>query len=245
MELASRGASLVLSDIDEAGLAETGRQAGFRDVEVHTQLCDVRDRGQVDALAEFAERKLGFIDFVANNAGVAVGGPFEEISMEDWRWIVDINMWGVIHGCQAFTPHMRRRGRGHFLNVASAAGLLNPPHLAPYNVTKAAVVSLSETLHAELGAHGIKVSVLCPTYFVTDIAKNARGVGTDADRRRTEKLMLRSKKQAPDVARDAVDATLRGELHVLPMTDAKVMWGIKRAVPARFGDLISLALRKR
>lgn len=244
-ELAERGASLMLSDVDEDKLAETARQAEFRNVEVYTHPCDVREWSQVEALAEAAQQKLGFVDFVANNAGVAAAGPFEEIAMEDWRWIVDINMWGVVYGCRAFTPHMKRRGRGYLLNVASAAGLLNPPNLAPYNLTKAAVVSLSETLHAELAEHGIKVSVLCPTYFVTDIAKNARGIGTDADRRRTEKMMLRSKKQAPDVARDAINATLRGDLHILPMNDAKVMWGIKRAVPSRFGELINFALKKR
>lgn len=245
VELAGRGASLMLSDVDEEKLAETTRQAEFRNVEVYAEPCDVRQWSQVESLAETAQKKLGFVDFVANNAGVAVAGPFDEIAMEDWHWIVDINMWGVVYGCRAFTPHMKRRGRGYFLNVASAAGLLNPPNMTPYNLTKAAVVSLSETLHAELAGHGIKVSVLCPTYFVTDIAKNARGIGTDADRRRTEKLMVRSKKQAPDVARDAIDATLRGELHILPMNDARVMWGIKRAVPARFGELINFALKKR
>ena len=245
LELADRGAGLMLADINEEGLAETARQAGFRQVDVHTRVCDVRDRQQVLDLAEAAIDALGYVDFLANNAGVAVAGPFDEVTMEDWQWIVDINFWGVLYGCQALAAHMRERGSGYILNVASAAGLLNPPGMAPYNVTKAAVVSLSETLAGELAPAGINVSVLCPTYFVTDIAKNARGVGDDSDRRRTEKLMLRSKKQAPEVAREAIDGVLRGQGHIVPMTDGKVMWGIKRALPERFNDLLALALKKR
>lgn len=244
MALAGRGASLMLADINEKGLEETARQARFRGVEVFTKICDVRDRDQVVALADAADEAMGHVDFVANNAGVAVAGPFDEISMDDWNWIVDINMWGVIYGCQAFVPRMRKRGRGYILNVASAAGLLNPPKMAPYNITKAAVVSLSETLHTELADDNIKVSVLCPTYFVTDIAGSARGVGDDADRRRVQKMMARSSKQAPDVAEIAVKGTLRGDLHILPMTDGRVLWGVKRAAPERFGDLLNAVFKR-
>ena len=94
--------------------------------------------------------------------------------LDDWRWIMGVNLWGVIYGCHVFAPLFRAQGRGHILNVASAAGLLAPPGMAPYNVTKAAVVALSETLAGELKTSGVGVTVLCPTFFRTNIGKSAR-----------------------------------------------------------------------
>src|SRR5678809_318336 len=91
-------------------------------------------------------RVVGGVDLVINNAGVAVAGRMGEVSLDDWRWIFGINLWGVIHGCHVFVPRLRRQKSGHIINVASAAGLLSPPMMGPYNVTKAAVVALSETL---------------------------------------------------------------------------------------------------
>ena len=234
----------MLSDINEEGLEETRRQVAFREVEVHLRKCNVAERDQVFELVEAAERELGYVDFMANNAGVAVGGPFHEITDEDWRWIVDINMWGVVYGCQAVVPGMRARGRGYILNVASAAGLLNPPKMAPYNLTKAAVISLSETLSAEYADEGIKASALCPTFFRTSIAASARGSNDPADRRKVEKVMDRSRKQAPEVAREAIDGTLAGVAHIQPMIDGRAMWAAKRAAPERFGGLLRLAARR-
>src|SRR6185312_10510780 len=113
---------------------------------------------------------------VINNAGVAVGGRVGEVALDDWRWIMGVNLWGVIHGCHVFATQLRAQGSGHILNVASAAGLLAPPGMAPYNVTKAAVVALSETLRGELRDAGVGVTVLCPTFFRTNIAASSRAV---------------------------------------------------------------------
>jgi short-subunit dehydrogenase len=168
-----------------------------------------------------------------NNAGVAVGGMVGEISMEDWQWIMGINLWGVIYGCHVFVPRMKAAGRGHVLNVASAAGLIAPGGMAPYNVTKAGVVALSETLAGELGGSGVGVSVLCPTFFQTNIAEAGRG-SDERMKKIARKLMAQSKLQAADVARMALDAADRGDLYVLPMSDGRWMWRIKRANPQRF-----------
>jgi NAD(P)-dependent dehydrogenase (short-subunit alcohol dehydrogenase family) len=125
--------------------------------------CDVTRLADVRSLAEAC---TGAVDLVVNNAGVGAGGRIGELSIEDWRW-TDVDLYGVIHGCHVFVPILREQGRGHVLNVASAAGLLCAPHMAAYNVAKAGVVALSETLAAELAGSGVGVTVLCPTFFKT------------------------------------------------------------------------------
>jgi short-subunit dehydrogenase len=128
---------------------------------------------------------------------------------------------------------MKAAGRGHVINVASAAGLLAPGGMAPYNVTKAGVVAMSETLAGELAGTGVGVSVLCPTFFTTNIAEAGRG-SDDRMKRIARKMMAKSKVQAPDVARAALDAVERGDLYVVPMSDGRWAWRIKRVSPQGF-----------
>lgn len=236
LELAGRGATLVLSDIDVASLEETASLTRERGARTEVVSCDVTQRDQVFEMVDEAASRLGGMDMICNNAGVAVGGPFEEISIEDWHWVVDINLWGVIYGCQAAIPKMAAQGRGYVLNVASAAGLLSPPGMSAYNVTKAAVVSLSETLYAEYKSAGVHVSVLCPTFFLTNIVDGGRGPSSDGQEAQIRKMMRRSKVQAPDVAKAAVDALRDHELYVQPMADGRNLWRLKRLTPQRFYD---------
>jgi NAD(P)-dependent dehydrogenase (short-subunit alcohol dehydrogenase family) len=241
LDLATRGASLIVSDIVLPSAEETAelvRQQGARAEAVR---CDVTDRDAVFALVDETEKRLGGIDFIANNAGVAVGGLFDEISIEDWRWAVDINLWGVIYGCQAAVPKMKAQGRGYILNVASAAGLLAPPAMSTYNVTKAGVVSLSETLYAEYKTQGIHVAVLCPTFFRTNIVDAGRGATTNKEDAQIIRWMDRSKVQAPDVAKAAIDSVRDGKLYVQPMRDGRIAWRLKRTSPQRFYDSMSRA----
>jgi NAD(P)-dependent dehydrogenase (short-subunit alcohol dehydrogenase family) len=233
LEIARRGGRVLCADIDEAGARKTAAE-----VNGIAARCDVAHIEEVEALAAEAERAFGGVDLVINNAGVAVGGPVGEVPLDDWRWIIGVNLWGVIHGCHVFAPRLRKQGRGHILNVASAAGLLSPPGMGPYNATKAAVVALSETLRAELRQAGVGVTVLCPTFFQTNIAASSRSV----DRRQIEvvhKLMSASKIQAPDVARLALDAAARDELYALPHRDGRWMWRLKRLAPLGFSSLSS------
>lgn len=244
VELAGRGASLVVSDIDQASAEETASLTRERGAQTEVVPCDVTDRASVFALVDECEKRLGGIDLICNNAGVSVAGPFDEISMEDWRWIFDINLWGVIYGCQAAIPKMKAQGRGYILNVASAAGLLCPPNMSAYNVTKAGVVSLSETLYSEYKNSGVSVSVLCPTFFRTNIIAGGRGPTNPKDEAQIGRWMDRSKVQAPDVAKAAIDALRDGELYVQPMTDGKNAWRMKRLAPQRFYDHLSDAHNK-
>lgn len=234
LDIAGRGGQVVVADIDEVGATETAHQAERAGGEAHVVRCDVADAAEVDRMAGKARTLLGEIDFVANNAGVSVSGPFEQIERADWEWIVRINQWGVINGCRAFLPEMRARGRGRVLNVASMAGLVSPPQMAPYNMTKAAVVALSETLHNEYRPFGVHVGVLCPTFFLTRILASARGVVHPQVREQVEGLMRKSPLQAADVARLAVDGMLRGELYIVPMRIGRMLWRMQRLWPHGF-----------
>ncbi|NOQ82626.1 MAG: SDR family oxidoreductase [Myxococcales bacterium] len=244
LDLAQRGASLVVSDINVAAAEETAELVRQQGATAEAVQCDVTDREAVFDLVDETEKRLGGIDFIANNAGVAVGGPFEQISIEDWRWAVDVNLWGVIYGCQAAVPKMKAQGRGYILNVASAAGLLAPPAMSAYNVTKAGVVSLSETLFAEYKPEGIRVAVLCPTFFRTNIVEAGRGASTDKEDAQIIRWMERSKVQAPEVAKGAIDAVRDGKLYVQPMRDGRVAWRLKRTSPQRFYDSMARAHQK-
>lgn len=231
-------------DINEDGLQEVRGACEAAGVQVVHAVGDVADLEQVREAAARGLEALGPVDFVANNAGVAVGGAFNDISTSDWEWIVGINLWGVIHGCRAFLPQLQQSGGGAILNVASAAGLLNAPRMAPYNITKAGVISLSETLAVELADDNIRVSALCPTFFKTGIMDASRGIDSPREHAMVRKLMDRSKLQAPDVARIAIDQTLEGVGVIVPMRDGRWMWRMKRASPALYPGLVRSTYRK-
>jgi NAD(P)-dependent dehydrogenase (short-subunit alcohol dehydrogenase family) len=230
VELARRSAHLILSDIDVAGAEDT---AGIAMAEGATSArvvrCDVTRLEEIEALNAAC---AGDIDLVANNAGVASAGKVGELPVQDWRWTVEIDLWGVIYGCHVFVPRLRRQGHGHILNVASAAGLLCAPGMGAYNVAKAGVVALSETLAAELLGTGIGVTVLCPTFFQSSIAKSGR-FAEPRVRARAQRLVERGK-AAESVARAALRCVDRGRLYALPMADARWLWRLKRLSPQIF-----------
>jgi NAD(P)-dependent dehydrogenase (short-subunit alcohol dehydrogenase family) len=233
IELAKRGARLLVSDVRFEAAEETAKIARSLGAEAHVLACDVSRSEQVDALAKEADAKYGGTDLLINNAGVALAGEIGVPSLDDWTWIMGINLWGAIYGCHSFVPRMKKQGSGRVLNVASAAGLLTAPTMGPYNVTKAGVVALSETLYAELRPLGLSCTVLCPTFFKTDIAKNARG-SDDGERALVEKLMAKSKLHANDVARIALDACAANQLYALPHADGRWLWRLKRLAPQAF-----------
>jgi NAD(P)-dependent dehydrogenase (short-subunit alcohol dehydrogenase family) len=236
-ELGARGCRVLVCDIDEAGAHATIEMVQAAGGEARYQHCDVGTNEEVEAVHEAAQAWFGHTDLLVNNAGVAVAGPMEEVRLEDWEWIMGINLWGVIYGCRAFLPEMKSRGAGHIINVASAAGLLSPPKMSPYNVTKSAVVSLTETIHQENRSTGVKSTVLCPTFFPTNIGKSARG-GDEDQAATIQRFMDRSKLTANDVAASAISSVLRNELYAVPMGDGRIMWRMKRANPQGFAKLL-------
>jgi NAD(P)-dependent dehydrogenase (short-subunit alcohol dehydrogenase family) len=172
---AREGAHVVVADLDEAGMAETVTgvaQAGRRGLAVKT---DVSRLADVQALADRAFAELGAVHVVCNNAGVALWGGLESVSHQDWEWAMGVNLWGVIHGVEAFVPRMvAQKQPGHVVNTASMAGLIASQGLGVYNTTKYAVVGLAETLQKDLRGHDIGVSVLCPMGVNTRIRQSER-----------------------------------------------------------------------
>jgi NAD(P)-dependent dehydrogenase (short-subunit alcohol dehydrogenase family) len=233
LELAGRGSRLTLSDVNVKAVEETAQLAESAGAKgVRALRCDVTRVDDVEALAAAAERP---IDLVVNNAGVGSGGRVGELPIKDWRWTIDVDLFGVIHGCHVFVPMLRGQGHGHVLNVASAAGLLAAPFMGAYNVAKAGVVALSETLSGELVGTKIGVTVLCPTFFQTGIAKNGRYTD-DKTRTRAEELVAKGK-GADVIARAALLACERDQLYAIPMSDGRWLWRFKRAAPVAFRNV--------
>jgi NAD(P)-dependent dehydrogenase (short-subunit alcohol dehydrogenase family) len=179
LAFAERGADLVLCDIDKQGLEAAASQIrALSRGECTTQTVDVADAEQMADLAGAVHERVGAVDILMNNAGVAIGGSFLHTSLEDWDWILGINLRGVILGCHYFVPRMVQRGRGgHVINVASAAGYVANESLAAYSTTKFGVVGLSEALRDELARHQIGVTAVCPGVINTPITRSARLVG--------------------------------------------------------------------
>lgn len=160
LTLAKRGGwKILIADIHHAGMEETlamVRKAGGDGEIFH---CDVSKAENVKSMADYVFSKWSKIDLLINNAGVVSCGFTDDISLEDWHWCVDINFWGMLYGCHSFIPRMKTQGGGHIINVASSAGLFSLMEMGPYNVSKAAVISLSETLRQELAASNIGMTV--------------------------------------------------------------------------------------
>jgi NAD(P)-dependent dehydrogenase (short-subunit alcohol dehydrogenase family) len=242
LELCRRGAVVLAADVDEVGLVGTAREAAAGGGVVHTQRCDVTELSQVEALRDRAVELFSGVDCWVNNAGVAAVGEVGRAPIADWHWVIDVNMWGMIHGCHAIVPHMKARGRGHILNVSSAAGLLAPPTMGPYNVSKAAVVSLTQTLYAELKEHGVGATVLCPTFFQTNLMNTSRAPDP-VMQHVAARLMARAKLTAGDVAVRALDDLLARRLYSVPMLDGRLAWTVLRLFPQAYFDLAPLVAR--
>lgn len=176
------GMKLVLADVQQDALDATRAELEAQGAEVLAVRCDVRKADQVQALADGAMQRFNSVHLVFNNAGVGSGGLVWENSIADWEWVLGVNLWGVVHGVRTFTPLMLECAKrdpgyqGHIVNTASMAGLLNAPNMGIYNVSKHAVVSLSETLYHDLQLIGapIGASVLCPYFVPTGISQSQR-----------------------------------------------------------------------
>jgi len=238
--LAARGAKIIAADIDLEAATATATRCGPN---VHAVQCDVTDLAAVERLADDADRLIGGADLVVNNAGVAVVGEIGDVPMADWKWVVDVNVWGVVYGCHVFAPRLRAQKQGHILNVASAAGLIHMPTMGPYNLTKAAVVALSETMYAEVAADHVGVSVLCPSFFPTNLTRNPR---TSVDARLRQAAMRLVEKggwTATQIAQAALDGIDAGKLHITPQLDIRAAWRLKRLAPRLFQRLTRRAAK--
>jgi NAD(P)-dependent dehydrogenase (short-subunit alcohol dehydrogenase family) len=239
---AAEGAHVALADVDEKGLAETARllPPGCESIQAR---CDVTKAGDLEALAARTYERWGAAHLVFNNAGVAVAGPVWSAPLDEWKWVLDVNLMGVVHGIRAFVPRMLEAGaEGHVVNTASVAGLLSVPGSGVYCASKHAVVSLSECLFHDLRAarSAIGVSVLCPAWVATGIADSDRNRPAGAERNplaapyeeNVRKAVASGKLSAADVARITVDAVKANRFYVLPHQR------IKTSVESRMRDIL-------
>jgi NAD(P)-dependent dehydrogenase (short-subunit alcohol dehydrogenase family) len=236
---ARRGADVVLCDVDEDGLAGTEASARALGRGVLARRVDVADREQMRTFAEAVHEELGVVDLLVNNAGVGLGAGLLESELEDWDWIVAINLMGVVHGCHFFVPPMVERGRGgHVANLSSAAGFYATPSLVAYSATKFAVLGLSEALREELQPHGIGVTAICPGIINTPITSNSRLRGVAAEPGARERVvgLYRRRNYGPDrVARNILKAVERNR-SVAPISpEAWFVYGMKRLSPGLAG----------
>ncbi|HEV8674456.1 MAG TPA: SDR family NAD(P)-dependent oxidoreductase [Methylomirabilota bacterium] len=244
LAVARDGAHVVVADVDEAGMAETCRGVAGHGRQALAVPTDVAAAAAVHALADRAFSRFGAVHLLCNNAGVAVHGGLEAATLQDWQWVVGVNLWGVIHGLLAFLPRMIAQGPGgHVLNTASMAGLVASQGLGIYNTTKYAVVGLSETLAKDLKPHGIGVTVLCPMGVATRIrdAERARPAAlvNPPGRPPAEPITLIGRTLTPEaVAEQALEAVRAGELYAITHQEGR------EPLQRRFARLEAAILRR-
>ena len=225
LRFAREGANVVVADVDAPGMEAVAAEARGFGVKAVAVATDVSQLAQVQALALRAFESFGAVHVLCNNAGVAAWGGLESASHRDWQWVLGVNLWGVIHGIEAFVPRMIARGEpGHIVNTASMAGLVASKGLGVYNTSKYAVVGLSETLAKDLKPYRIGVSVLCPMGVETRIRESERNRPVSLRNDRTaggEPVELVGRYLAADVVADMVLAAIRAnELYVITHDEA-------------------------
>lgn len=222
VRFAQEGYRVCIADLNEERAQETISLIDDTPGEAFFEKCDVTSPQDWARTLVAMEDVWAGTDILINNAGVASGGPFNWLSEQDWHWVMGINFYGVLYGCQAFVPQMIERKAGHIVNVASMAGVINPPGMSNYNVSKAAVISLSETLAVELKPHGIGVTCVCPSFFKTNLGESLRtpDAGTQAA---MNKLMDHSSElSAADIADVIFRGVMAGEFMVMPHEKARM-----------------------
>ena len=244
-EAAAAGMKIVIGDIEDGPLKEAEDELTGRGAEAIGIVTDVSEPASVRELRDRALDRFGAVHLVHNNAGVGLGGPIWEVSEEDWRWILGVNLLGVVHGVATFVPLFLEQGEGHVVNTASIAGLATAPFLGPYNATKQAVVAISETLYKDLqsvGAPaGVGVSVLCPGFVRTRIAESDRNRPAWAPEREVEgaealrgviQNMVGSGIAPSTVAERVIDAVRHNTFYILTHPE------LTPALQVRFDDIV-------
>ncbi len=242
-QAAAAGMKIVLADIEQGPLEQAVTELAARGCDAIGAVTDVADAASVRALRDRALDRFGAVHLVHNNAGVGLGGPIWEVSEAEWRWILGVNLWGVVHGIATFVPLLIEQGEGHVVNTASIAGLASAAFLGPYNATKQAVVAISETLFKDLQAVGapVGVSVLCPGFVQTRIAESDRNrpawapdrEGGDAPELRAALQSLVDGGLPPEsVAERVLDAVRTGTFYILTHPE------LVPALETRFEDIL-------
>lgn len=224
LQFARQGYKVAVTDVDEQRAIEVLARIQDAGGQGISQRLDVTSPAHWDALYQRILSEWGSVGILVNNAGVAAGGRLEDLGMEDWEWLINIDLMGVVRGCHRFLPLFREQGHGHIVNVSSLAGLLPVPELSAYATAKAAVVALTEQLRVDLHGSPIGVSLLCPAFVQTRLMETFRS--HDArHQRQAERWMARSRVSAADVAECVFTAV--AEKRFLILTHAESRWALR------------------
>lgn len=235
LAFARRGAHVLCVDIDEGRAKDTAHTCGGA-----AYAADVADRDAMEELADRVHAEHGPLDVLVNNAGVGMSGRFVDTTLDDWDWILGVNLRGVVHGCHVFGPAMLDRGRGHVVNVSSGLGYTPRATEPAYVTTKAGVIALSRCLRADWGPRGVGVTVVCPGVVDTPIVTRTRFRGDRADRAEQIEHFFRRHGRSPErVARAIVRAVQRDRAFVAVGVEAKVGWLLHRVLPSRGVDRLA------
>lgn len=241
IELAKRGARLAISDLDRGGLAETAKRIEALGGEVTTYLLDVADRDAVYAFAQEIETSHGGADIVINNAGVAQIARVEDLTYDDFEWVMKIDFWGMVYGSKAFLPQLQAKGEGHIVNVSSLFGLIAVPSQAAYNSAKFAIRGFTEALRHEMKGTGIQVSCVHPGGIKTNIVRNARFLQSTQATVREEAVsgFDRLARTTPERAGEVIVRGIeKNNPRILIGADAKAIDWLQRLMPASYGKLL-------
>lgn len=251
LRFAREGWQVAVTDVDLAAATQTLAEvvaaggSGFADV------CNVTSEESFAAIAARLKREWNGVDVLVNNAGVATKGTVAESSIEQWQWVLNINLLGCVRGARAIVPLLTEQGSGHVVNIASFAGIANPPAMASYNAAKAAVISLSETLRHEMEPHGVGVSAVCPSFFKTNLIATSRQASPEQGDepapqmdRIVQRLMDKSAVTADSVAGDIFDAVRDKRFLVLVNADDKRQVLLKRVSPEFYFRMVQKATAK-
>jgi NAD(P)-dependent dehydrogenase (short-subunit alcohol dehydrogenase family) len=246
-QLAAAGSALALADIDEAGLLETAQSLENTGALITTHVLDVADEEAVRSFAEDVGKRHGRVTLLINNAGVALEGMFEEISLDDFRWLMNINFWGTVYGVRYFLPILKREKRSHIVDLSSVFGLIAPPRQPAYSASKFAVRGFTECLRHELEGTSVRVACVHPGGIRTAIARHAR-VGAGVTRTGLEEKVAQFERYFRTSPEQAASRILRGversEPRILIGSDAYQIDVVQRLRPGTYWKTLGKAFAK-
>ena len=241
---AAQGYKVCIGDIHQKRAEDTITELKALGTDAFFQRCDTRHLEDIEQAKNELIVRWGGVDIVINNAGIAgTAGPIEKVPLDDWQTVLDINLMGVVRGCIAFTPLFKLQGFGYFVNIASAAGLINAPQMSGYNASKAGVISLSETLNFELEKDNIGISVVCPAFFKTNLTESLKSTEKGVVEK-VAYVMAHSAITADDIAIDIFNAVKNKDFWVLPHKQERRLWLVKRYFPRYFNHMIKKQMNK-
>ena len=243
LRFAKEGADICIADINQEGSTETLKLVEQTGGQGWVYNLDVTQPDQWQKLLVEVEQRWQGIDVVINNAGVATGDRIEQGEWSTWEWVIDLNIKSVALGCRTFTPMMKNQGSGYFINTASLAGLMTAPLMASYNVTKAAVVALSDTMHHELKPYGIGTTVLCPGFFRTNLDKGMRTSDPQL-LKMVDKVFESSELNADGVADICYRDMKKNKLICNPHKIGRRVYFLKRFMPFLYSYLVGKTAMK-